>query len=131
MESCEAFREGGPTKSVGAGKRFGFVLAVGEGLVARVLVVLDMMRAMGCDYMVVEKQEVKSGAPPKVETHVKADDVHKASYFCEHCIRNGSLSTNMRLIVPMMRNLAAWKGELNPRTYCPPSILPSRLPCST
>lgn len=32
-ESCDVLREGGPTKRVGAGRRLGLVLAVGDGLV--------------------------------------------------------------------------------------------------
>lgn len=48
MESWEALRDGGPTKRVGAGNRFGNVFAVGEDLLllvgaVEVLALLDMM----------------------------------------------------------------------------------------
>lgn len=53
-ESCEALREGGPTKREGAGRRFGFVLVVGDVLctgeaVASGVVGVDMLtRPVDC-----------------------------------------------------------------------------------
>lgn len=50
IESWEALRDGGPTNSVGAGRRFGFVFAVGDGLLEAaaeltLLIVLDICAA--------------------------------------------------------------------------------------
>lgn len=46
-ESCEVLREGGPTKSDGAGRRLGLVFEVGEGLVGFAgCVVVDILSCM-------------------------------------------------------------------------------------
>jgi hypothetical protein len=42
-ESCEVLREGGPTKSEGAGRRLGLVFEVGEGLFGFAGCVVDDM----------------------------------------------------------------------------------------
>lgn len=76
-ESCEALREGGPTKRVGAGRRLAFVLEVGEGFVGEVMpgtLVVDMM---GCCYILgeggMERSEVSCCSKRKDVVEAESD----------------------------------------------------------